>query len=92
MTCYYLGLDKLTILHFFDNKNLHFFNARFSVRMAMPWPPPAHNEAIPYRPPLRCSSYMRVTTILTPDAPTEWPSAIAPPFTFNFNGSIESSL
>ena len=42
------------------------------------------SHAMPRRPPVRFSTFSRCSTIRAPDAPTGWPSAIAPPSTLSF--------
>src|SRR6476659_1926736 len=49
--------------------------------VAFAMPPPSHMVWRPYRPPVRSSSLRSVTMSRAPDAPSGWPSAIAPPFT-----------
>src|SRR6266576_4355603 len=53
-----------------------------SMIAAIPWPPPMQSEASPYLPPRSRSSYASVSASRAPDAPSGWPSAMAPPFTF----------
>src|SRR6202167_967171 len=52
-----------------------------STMTAIPWPPPMHALAMPYRAPRRRSSRRSVSTSRVPLAANGWPSAIAPPFT-----------
>src|SRR5690606_22741375 len=66
--------------------------ARFSIRIAIPCPPPMQAEATPYRPPLRRSSCIKVRTRRAPVAPRGCPSAIAPPFTLTLSRSSRKSF
>src|SRR4029079_10177024 len=58
-----------------------------STSIAPPRPPPMQIEAMPRFAFLRFRSCSMCRTILAPDAPTGWPSATAPPSTFNFSWS-----
>ena len=50
----------------------------------MPCPPPIHRVASPIFASLRFISYIKVVSILAPDAPIGCPIEIAPPFTLTF--------
>ena len=58
-----------------------------STSMAPPWPPPMQIDAMPRLPPVRSSTFSRCSTMRAPDAPTGWPSAIAPPSTLSLLSS-----
>src|SRR5581483_1420925 len=62
-----------------------------SSSSASPCPPPEQIAASPSPPPSRRSSCTRVPTIRPPEAPTGWPSATAPPFTFTRSSSAPRS-
>src|SRR5438094_3596330 len=55
-------------------------------------PPPWHSPAMPRDLPRCCRACSRVTTRRAPVAPSGWPSAIAPPFTFTRSQSQSSAL
>ena len=66
-------------------------NSSRSTTMAMPCPPPTHMVSSP-----NCLSFVRsafssVVVIRAPVMPKGWPSAIAPPCTFNLSGSTPRS-
>src|SRR3954453_18231914 len=65
--------------------------SRATVR-AIPMPPPMHRVARPFLASRFCISCSRVIRTRAPDAPIGWPSAMAPPLTFTFDGSQPSSL
>ena len=44
-----------------------------------------HRVASPFLTSLVIISFIKVTTILDPDAPIGWPKAIAPPFTLTIS-------
>ncbi len=60
--------------------------------MALAPPPPLHIAAAPILPPFCFSTWIRVTSILAPDAPNGCPSATAPPFIFTLLASKPSNL
>src|SRR5690606_12080266 len=68
----------------------HRGHARSRIAL-MPWPTPMHIVAIPWRAPRAASSWARVTTRRAPEAPSGWPSAIAPPLGLTVSGSSSSS-
>ena len=51
-----------------------------------------HRVASPFLTSLVIISFIKVTTILDPDAPIGWPKAIAPPFTLTISFGIFNSL
>lgn len=55
---------------------------RRSFASAIPWPPPMHIVISARLPSIRPSSSIALTVMISPVAPTGWPSAIAPPFGF----------
>ncbi len=59
-----------------------------SISIAPPSPPPMQIAAMPRRPPVRSSTFSTWRTMRAPDAPTGWPSAIAPPSTLSLDSSI----
>ena len=59
-----------------------------STIVAMPMPPPMHSVTRPVARSRRSSSSSTVPISIAPVAPSGWPSAIAPPLTFTFAGSI----
>ena len=67
---------------FCDKRTLYQIEAlshSLCTHMAIPIPPPTHNAATPFDPPVRSNACIRVTRMRAPDAPIGWPSAIAPP-------------
>ena len=62
-----------------------------STSIAPPSPPPMQIAAMPRRPPVRSSTFSTCSTIRAPDAPTGWPSAMAPPSTLSFASSSSPS-
>ena len=62
-----------------------------STSIAPPSPPPMQIVAMPRRPPVRFSTFSTCSTMRAPDAPTGWPSAIAPPSTLSFASSSAPS-
>src|SRR5262249_18731472 len=60
---------------------------RRSNSVAIPCPPPMHIVANPYRACRVAIAWISVVAIRAPDAPSGWPIAIAPPFTFTRSGS-----
>ena len=54
-----------------------------STSIAPPWPPPMQIDAMPRLPPVRSSTFSTCSTMRAPEAPTGWPSAIAPPSTLS---------
>src|SRR5690606_26802663 len=59
-----------------------------STMIASPWPPPPQRAAAPMPPPRAMRALMRVTTMRAPVAPSGWPRATAPPWTFTFSGGM----
>src|SRR5881394_2494112 len=59
-----------------------------SSHSAAPCPPPTQSETSARFALRRFNSFKLVRTNLAPVAPTGWPRAIAPPFTFNFSRGI----
>src|SRR5260370_5284273 len=64
---------------------LYFLYFIASTIIAIPFPPPMHAGANPYRKPFRRSSFKRVITSRVPLAPCRYPSAIEPPLQFVFS-------
>src|SRR5579864_5303259 len=62
-----------------------------STSMAIPCPPPMQAEATPAPPPRRPSSLSKVISRRVPEAPSGWPSAMAPPLTLSLSTSSCSS-
>src|SRR5882672_3215302 len=69
--------------HFGDGQSFSFHSA--SSHSAAPCPPPTQSETSARFARRRFNSFKLVRISLAPVAPTGWPSAIAPPFTFNFS-------
>src|SRR5262249_1591240 len=59
-----------------------------SSQSAAPCPPPTHSVTSARFALRRCNSFKLVKTTRAPVAPTGWPSAIAPPFTFSLSVGI----
>src|SRR5439155_6092957 len=58
-----------------------------STSIAPPRPPPMQIEAMPRLPFLRLRACSKCSTMRAPEAPTGWPSAMAPPSTLSFPAS-----
>jgi hypothetical protein len=57
-----------------------------STMVTLATPPPSHIVCRPYFLPRARSAWISVDISLVPDAPSGWPSAIAPPLTLSFSG------